>query len=139
MHQAALLTNHGYGVCSDDVLRQLDIGRVAYHHDAAAGAIYVESYVRGSDPAALRRWLGPGGVTFEIMTVHRPFDIRRWVRVLRGACDHHLLVRLRLRWPADRHSGWRDCERQLYSSTCYQVEVVSLAGICSLLRTIEFT
>lgn len=111
MHHVVLLTNHGYGVCSDDVLGQLDIGRVAYHHDAAAGAIYVESYVRGSDPTALRGWLGPGGVTFEIMTVHRPFDIRRWVRVLRGAGDHHLFVGFRFRRSADRHSGWCDWER----------------------------
>lgn len=108
LHQIALLTNHGYGVRSDDVFGQLDIGRVAYHHDIATRAIYVESYVRGGDPAALRGWLGSRGVAFEIVTIHSPFDICRRIRVLRGAGDHHLFVRLCFRGPRDRHSGWRD-------------------------------
>lgn len=105
-----LLTNHGYGVGLDDVLRQLDVGRVAYHHDVAAGAIYVERHVRRGDPAALRCRLGSRGVALEIVSVHGPLDVSRRIRVLRGAGDHHLFVSLRFRGSGDRHSGWRDCK-----------------------------
>ena len=103
-----LLTNHGYGVSSDDVLGQFHVRRVAYHDYTAAGAIYVERHVGRGDPTPFGGWLGSRGVALEIVTVHCPLDIRGRIRVLRGAGDHHLFVGLRFCWPGDRHSGWRD-------------------------------
>lgn len=105
------LTDHVYGVRPDDVLRQLHVRRVADDDDAAAGLADVESHVRRGDPTALRRRLRPRGVALEIPTVDRPLYVRRRVRVLRRAGDHHLLVRLRLGRPRDRHAGRRDCKR----------------------------
>lgn len=103
-----LLTNHGYGVGSDDVLGQFHIRRVAYHDYTATGTIYVERHVGRGDPTPFGSWLGSRGVALEIVTVHCPLDIRGRIRVLRGAGDHHLFVGLRFCWPGDRHSGWRD-------------------------------
>jgi len=104
-----MLTYHVDGVRADYVLCELGVRSVADDDDATTLAINAERHVRASDPATVRRQLRLRGVAFEIMPVHRPFYIRRRIRVLRRASNEHLVFRLRLGRTGDGYPGGRDC------------------------------
>lgn len=104
-----MLTYHVDGVRADHVLCELSVRSVADDDDAATLAINAERHVRAGDPATVRRQLRLRGVALEIMSVYRPFYIRRRIRVLRRASNEHLVFRLRLGRTGDGYSGGRDC------------------------------
>jgi len=103
------LTYHVDGVRADHVLRELDVGSVADHDDAAALAINAERHVRAGDPAAVRRRFRLRGVALEVVPVHCPLDVRGRIRVLGRANDEHLIVSFRLGRSGDGHSGGCNC------------------------------